>query len=296
VTLRRRGGARKHDGFVPLHARCSQEKSVVLPFSVLVAMAAARSHLTSTGNSMLYSFLLFIITLSLQQVYREKLASTEVYTILGGLISSILFLLVVTFIGNLQESVGARTGWGAVIVAELIAAVAAGAVHRVCVTTCFLFSLGWLYELNKLSAIMHQQTDVVKRKIYWFFITSCSLYLLVCSNWLLLSVFEFGECSLSLSLFLQFCGKGLASKTSISTFCFCLLVFFPVHNLLQPSTCPIWRQQWRKTAVAFRVSRFYIGDLIRLYTWSAAVRLAVLNTVSGIPYLSQIIGSFCWNI
>jgi hypothetical protein len=62
---------------------------------------------------MLYSFLLFIITLSLQQVYREKLASTELYTILGGLISSILFLLVVTFIGNLQESVGARTGWGA---------------------------------------------------------------------------------------------------------------------------------------------------------------------------------------
>ncbi len=57
---------------------------------------AARSHLTSTGNSMLYSFLLFIITLSLQQVYREKLASTELYTILGGLISSILFLLVVT--------------------------------------------------------------------------------------------------------------------------------------------------------------------------------------------------------
>lgn len=45
---------------------------------------------------MLYSFLLFIITLSLQQVYREKLASTELYTILGGLISSILFLLVVT--------------------------------------------------------------------------------------------------------------------------------------------------------------------------------------------------------
>lgn len=133
---------------------------------------------------MLYSFLLFIITLSLQQVYREKLASTELYTILGGLVSSILFLLVVTvkklcqifcycyadipfefsflrreieslkielkseesivkdyyilclwrrrlgeeqralygffitgcvlqFIGNLQESVGARTGWGA---------------------------------------------------------------------------------------------------------------------------------------------------------------------------------------
>jgi hypothetical protein len=36
--------------------------------------------------------------------------------------------------------------------------------------------------------------------------------------------------------------------------------------------------------------------LIRLYTWSAAVWLAVLNTVPGIPYLPRIIGSFCWNI
>ncbi len=105
--------------------------------------------------------------------------------------------------------------------------------------------------------------------------------------------------ALSLSLVLQFCGKGLASKMSISTFWFCLLVFFfffcsqPTATL---STCPIWRLRWGKTAVAFRISRFYIGDLIRLYTWSAAVWLAVLNTVPGIPYLPRIIGSFCWNI
>ncbi len=33
--------------FVPLHARCSQEKSVVLPFSVLVAMAGKERRLLS---------------------------------------------------------------------------------------------------------------------------------------------------------------------------------------------------------------------------------------------------------
>ncbi|KAJ7563418.1 hypothetical protein O6H91_03G109200 [Diphasiastrum complanatum] len=101
---------------------------------------ATRSHLTNAGNSMLYSFLLFVITISLQQMYKERLASSEIYTILGGFISSLLFLLALTFIGNLQESLGTKTGWGAVFLAEVIAAAAAGAVHRVCVTTWLLFS------------------------------------------------------------------------------------------------------------------------------------------------------------
>jgi hypothetical protein len=56
----------------------------------------ARRQMTPVGSSMLYSFLLFIITLSLQQVYKEKLASSEAFTILGGFISSLLFLLALT--------------------------------------------------------------------------------------------------------------------------------------------------------------------------------------------------------
>ncbi|CAB4266877.1 unnamed protein product [Prunus armeniaca] len=88
------------------------------------------------GSSMLYSFLLFTVILSLQQMYRGKLASTELFTILGGFISSLLFLVLFTFIGNLQETSGVRTGWGAVIIAEAVALIAAGTVHRVCITTC----------------------------------------------------------------------------------------------------------------------------------------------------------------
>lgn len=96
-------------------------------------------------------------------MYKQKLASSELYTILGGFISSLLFLLALTFIGNWQESLNSRTGWGAVLLAEIIAAVAASAVHRVCVTTCFLFSIGVLYEVNKLSGNMHQKTEVKKK-------------------------------------------------------------------------------------------------------------------------------------
>jgi hypothetical protein len=120
--------------------------------------------MTGPGNSMLYSFLLFVITLSLQQMHKEKLASTELYTILGGFVSSLLFLLVLTFIGNFQESAGSRTGWGAVLLAESIALVAASTVHRVCITTCFLFSVGLLYEVNKISGIMHRKVEVKSKK------------------------------------------------------------------------------------------------------------------------------------
>ncbi|KAK4775193.1 hypothetical protein SAY86_010128 [Trapa natans] len=98
------------------------------------------------GSSMLYSFLLFTVILSLQEVYRGKLASSEWFTILGGFTSSLLFLISLTFIGNFQEASGMKTGWGAVIVAEVIALIAASTVHRVCITTCFLFSAGLLYE------------------------------------------------------------------------------------------------------------------------------------------------------
>ncbi|XP_022141736.1 protein KRTCAP2 homolog [Momordica charantia] len=109
--------------------------------------------MAGSGSSMLYSFLLFIVILSLQEMYRGKLASSELFTILGGFTSSLLFLVLLTFIGNFQEASGVRTGWGAVIVAEAVALIAASTVHRVCITTCFLFSGGLLYELNKLSGV-----------------------------------------------------------------------------------------------------------------------------------------------
>ncbi|EPS73991.1 hypothetical protein M569_00771, partial [Genlisea aurea] len=107
--------------------------------------------MAGAGSSMFYSFLLFVVTLSLQQVYREKLGSSELLTIAGGLISSMIFLLLLTFIGNYQETNGIKTGWGAVIIAEAVALIAASTVHRVCITTSLLFSGVLLYELNKLS-------------------------------------------------------------------------------------------------------------------------------------------------
>ncbi|CAK9160347.1 unnamed protein product [Ilex paraguariensis] len=68
----------------------------------------------SVRSSMLSSFLLFTVILSLQEMYRAKLASSELFTILGGFSSSLLFVLLLTLIGNYQETSGNRTGWGSV--------------------------------------------------------------------------------------------------------------------------------------------------------------------------------------
>ncbi|KAG6737751.1 hypothetical protein POTOM_059281 [Populus tomentosa] len=134
---------------------------------------------SGAGSSMLYSFLLFTVILSLQEMYRSKLASTELFTILGGFISSLLFLVLLTLIGNFQETCGMKTGWGAgectfsymisadmshVILAEAVALIAAGTVHRVCITTCFLFSAGLLYEVNKLSGLILSKSDSKTRR------------------------------------------------------------------------------------------------------------------------------------
>ncbi|KAJ0257552.1 Dolichyl-diphosphooligosaccharide--protein glycosyltransferase subunit KCP2 [Hirschfeldia incana] len=115
--------------------------------------------MAGVGTSMLGSVLIFTVVLSLQEVYRGKLASSELFTILGGFTSSLLFLFSLTFIGNLQESSGMKSGWGAVIVAEIIALVAASTVHRVCITTCFLFSAGLLYEMSKISGYVHARAE-----------------------------------------------------------------------------------------------------------------------------------------
>ncbi|CAJ2667701.1 unnamed protein product [Trifolium pratense] len=120
--------------------------------------------MAGSGSSMTYSFLLFIVILSLQEMYRGKLASSELYTILGGFISSLLFLVLLTFIGNFQETTGAKSGWGAVIIAEVVALIAASTVHRVCITTCFLFSAVLLYEVNKLSGSAVSTSDSRTKK------------------------------------------------------------------------------------------------------------------------------------
>uniref|UniRef100_A0A0D3G949 Uncharacterized protein n=1 Tax=Oryza barthii TaxID=65489 RepID=A0A0D3G949_9ORYZ len=116
------------------------------------------------GRSMALSLLLFAVTLSLLEMYRGRFASSELMTIAGGFVCSLLFLFLLTFIGNYQEANGVKTGWGAVVVTELTALIVAGTVHRVCITTCFLFSAGFLYEVDKLSGMILAKSESKARR------------------------------------------------------------------------------------------------------------------------------------
>ncbi|KAE9446499.1 hypothetical protein C3L33_21603, partial [Rhododendron williamsianum] len=123
-------------------------------FGILKAMAG-------TGSSMLYSILLFIIILSLQEMYRGKLASSELFTILGGFTSSLLFVVLLTFIGNYQETIGIKTGWGADISSS---SKFSGKCASISPCRSFLFSAGLLYEINKLSGMTLSKSESKTRR------------------------------------------------------------------------------------------------------------------------------------
>ncbi|CAI7758244.1 unnamed protein product [Closterium sp. NIES-53] len=125
--------------------------------------AGAARKLTPPQTSALYAVILFLIVLSLQQVNRATLASSKPLTIVGGFVSALLFLLALTFFSNMQEAVGARSGWGVVFLSLFIATVAAASVHGVCATTCILFSAGLLFEVQRVSVAAYPSADAKKK-------------------------------------------------------------------------------------------------------------------------------------
>jgi len=94
-----------------------------------------------------------LLTFSVLRLWAPLFASSEKYTILGGFVSSLLFFFTLLTIGNLKS----ETGWIEVVISLVIAMGTAATVHRVCVTTCFLFSLGLLYWMSQVSQSINKK-------------------------------------------------------------------------------------------------------------------------------------------
>jgi len=91
-------------------------------------------------------------------VYKGILASSQLMTIATGFTGSLLFVFLITAVGNLEKTVfgnNFQTKLGEVVFCILMAMSAAGTVHRVSATTCLLFSIGQAYALNKMAQEVH---------------------------------------------------------------------------------------------------------------------------------------------
>jgi hypothetical protein len=113
----------------------------------------------SSGVSFFLSSTLAVLLFAGMQLYKQQFAAYEWMTIVGGFLGSLLFCLILTAISNLESTMFGKNFqtqlFPEVIMSLFLAMFASGLIHRVCVTTCFLFSIMDLYYINKLSQTLY---------------------------------------------------------------------------------------------------------------------------------------------
>lgn len=132
------------------------------------------------GTSFLIATICTVLIFSGMQMYKPWLISSQVHTIFGGYLGSILFILSLTALGNLETCMFGKSfqvklfpegkyllklprpivrHLFTVLICMLFSILSAAMIHRVCATTCLLLSLCTLYYVNKYSQKVHTQAS-----------------------------------------------------------------------------------------------------------------------------------------
>ncbi len=108
----------------------------------------------------------FVVSLSLScvafcamMVLKPTLSATQLGTVGGGAMGSLVFLFLLTAVGNLEKTLLGRhfaARWAEVAFCMLVSAAMSATVHRVCATTCIVFSLLLLHGLHRLSQEVYE--------------------------------------------------------------------------------------------------------------------------------------------
>ncbi|CAH8533857.1 unnamed protein product [Heterobilharzia americana] len=116
-----------------------------------------------SGTSSFMSLLLLIVLFAAMRLFTETLCSSKLMTIIGGFFGSLGFVLLITFVNNFERTVFGDEFYSGVfpevVTCIIIACSFSATVHRVCATTCFIFSMVMLYYLNRLSHETYQSKE-----------------------------------------------------------------------------------------------------------------------------------------
>ncbi|VVC90554.1 protein KRTCAP2 homolog [Leptidea sinapis] len=108
----------------------------------------------NSATSFVLSSILTLLIFSGMQMYKPLLVKSPITIIFGGYLGSLMFMFFVTAVGNLEAvlfSKNFQLKLPEIVLTMVISLIAAGMVHRICFTTCLIFSLVTIYYLNKLS-------------------------------------------------------------------------------------------------------------------------------------------------
>ncbi|XP_071055865.1 protein KRTCAP2 homolog [Onthophagus taurus] len=118
----------------------------------------------SNQLSFVVALIVSLLLFSGMQMYKQWFISTQLNHFVGGYLGSLLFVFSFTAVGNLEASVFGKSFqskmFPEVIICLLLALFSTATLHRVCVTTCLLFSSISLYYINGYSQKIHVPVNV----------------------------------------------------------------------------------------------------------------------------------------